>query len=225
MISGVDFFGTPATSGTTANAVIQTTEVTHDNKPLPVHPQRAGVVMNLSSVLIGGGVSDLGQLQTAANQGIGKWVDRAVFGYVSEVFGAATGSPTGSGGVAVAGSHVDAVYAGIMDNGIATQTAGIVASTDISGKIRGLTVGTAVPYVQGERIHGIPFYGYPLDNVPKVGAIIGAHFEYIQVQATPLTIVPNWTTVTNNTIQVNLYADVGAGTVIPSANLYVDNLK
>ena len=111
-----------------------------------------------------------------------------------------------------------------MDSGVATQSAGIVASTDVAGTIRGLTVGTAVPYVQGERIHGIPFYGYPLGGA-TVGGVVGAHFEYLQVQATPLTIVPDWTTVTNNTINVYLYADVGAGLVIPSAAWYVNNVK
>ena len=225
VISGVDFFAGPGSTGTTGNATIQTTEIKHDNKPIPVHPQRAAVVMNLSSVLIGGGVSDLGQLQTAANQGIGKWVDTALFGYISEVLGTTNRTNfTTSGGVAVAGTRIDTVYSKIMDSGISTQSTGIVASTDVAGKIRGLTVGSAVPYVQGERIHGIPFYGYPLGGV-TVGGIVGAHFEYIQIQATPLTIVPNWTTVTNNTINVNLYADVGAGLAIPSAAWYVNNVK
>ena len=225
VISGVDFFAGTATGGTTGSATVQTTEIKHDNKPLPVKPQRAAVVMNLSSILIGGGVSDLGQLQTAANQGIGKWVDRAAFGYISEVFGTTNRTNPGtSGGAAVAGTHIDTVYSKVMDSGIATQTAGIVASTDVAGSIRGKTVGTSVPYVQGERIHGIPFYGYPLAGL-TVGGIVGAHFEYVQVQATPLTIVPDWTTVTNNTINVNLYADVGAGLVIPSAAWWVNNLK
>lgn len=69
--SAIDFFAGAATGTNTATAQ-QATEFAHRNKPIPVQAQRAAVDMNLSSVTMGGRVSSISEISTAAQKAINK---------------------------------------------------------------------------------------------------------------------------------------------------------
>ena len=227
--SGIDFFAGPGTSGGPGTATAgsgaanQETEIKHYNEPIPVKPQRADVPMNLSSIRIGGQVSDLSRLQSAATAALGKWVDVVVFGYLSEVFKGSAASSSGAAVVITKGS-IDIIESKLLDQGIFSATAGIVADTSLAGAIRGFTRTTSVPYIMNGRLGDVPFYGYPLAGITNKG-VMGAHFENVQVKSTGITIVPKMETIQNNIIKVGVYADLGAINLTPSSAWYIERLK
>ena len=112
-----------------------------------------------------------------------------------------------------------------MDQGIFSTSAAIVANTDLAGAIRGFVRTTSVPYVMNGRIGDMPFYGYPLAGNAGGKAVMGAHFENVQVMSTGLTVLPNPYSIIENVIQVYLLADLGAINLLPNTTWYVERLK
>lgn len=229
---GIDYFAGAGSGGATtgASSAFVDTEVAHESKAMTPRTFRSNVPMNLSAIRTGGLASDLSQLEAGARDVMGKWTDVAVLGYVSSVFG--NNDPinkdvqgTAGSTVAVSKGNIDTIYSRLVDRGSFSTNSVIIASQSIAASIRGKTITAGYPYVVNGRIYDIPFNGYPMAGITNGAALLGVMMDKVQIKATPLTIYPDMSTVTQNVIKVRLIGDIGAALLVPSAAYYIENLK